>query len=151
MFYFFYSTQHKRILSYTKGYRGRSKNCFTIAIRRLQKAWQYAYRDRKTKKRLWRTLWIQRIQAGVRQYSVRYSRFIRSLKYTDIQLNRKVLSELAATEPFSFKAIVDVTRLQQRQYDSHKNQQQLLQEARDAHDDKGDDEVDVITPAEKAA
>ena len=62
-----------------------------------------------------------------------------------------MLSELAATEPFSFKAIVDVTRLQQRQYDSHKNQQQLLQEARDAHDDKGDDEVDVITPAEKAA
>jgi large subunit ribosomal protein L20 len=106
------------LLKYAKGYRGRSKNCFTIAIRRVQKGWQYAYRDRRNKKRLWRTLWIQRIQAGVRQYHMNYSRFVRALyHYNPVVLNRKVLSELAATEPFTFKAIVDVVRYQQAQYD----------------------------------
>jgi large subunit ribosomal protein L20 len=112
-------------MQYTKGYRGRSKNCFSIAIRRLHKAWQYAYRDRKTKKRVWRTLWIQRIQAGVRQYNIRYSRFIRSLSYCNIYLNRKVLSELAATEPFTFKAIIDVTYHQQQVYDKEQQEKNI--------------------------
>jgi large subunit ribosomal protein L20 len=84
----------------------------------VQKAWQYAYRDRRTKKRLWRTLWIQRIQAGVRQYNMSYSRFIHNLYYyNQIGLNRKVLSELAAMEPFAFKAVVDVVHQQQTQYE----------------------------------
>ena len=150
---FLFPSQHQRILKYTKGYRGRSKNCFSIAIRRLQKAWQYGYRDRKTKKRIWRTLWIQRIQAGVRQYSIRYSRFIRSLQYSDIQLNRKVLSELAATEPFTFKAIIDVTRYQQQQYDSNNAEVLRLKETTEG-DGKEDEAVDVLeetAPVEKAA
>jgi ribosomal protein L20 len=112
----------------------------------LQKAWQYAYRDRKTKKRIWRTLWIQRIQGGVRQYSIRYSRFIRSLVYTNIQLNRKVLSELAATEPFTFKAIIDVTRCQQAQYDNERQQKKL---SHGSHDDQEDTEESISL--EKAA
>ena len=150
---FIFTFQHQRALKYTKGYRGRSKNCFSIAIRRLQKAWQYAYRDRKTKKRIWRTLWIQRIQAGVRQYSIRYSRFIRSLQYADVQLNRKVLSELAATEPFTFKAIIDVTRFQQQQYDDsigEKSRMKTNQE-KDGKDDESEDVHEAIGPSEKVA
>lgn len=146
-------------MKYTKGYRGRSKNCFSIAIRRLQKAWQYAYRDRKTKKRIWRTLWIQRIQAGVRQYSIRYSRFIRSLQYSNVQLNRKVLSELAATEPFTFKAIIDVTRYQQQQYDDSQQHHQQKEHLRlndivggaAGHVAESDDAVEGIVSSEKAA
>ena len=98
-------------------------------------------------------MWIQRIQAGVRQYSIRYSRFIRSLQYSDIQLNRKVLSELAATEPFTFKAIVDVTRFQQQQYDSN-NEQQLRMKltAGDGGEiDENEDAVDGTVSSEKAA
>lgn len=108
--------QHKRLLKYAKGYRGRSKNCFTVAIRRVEKAWQYAYRDRKVKKRMWRTLWIQRLSAAGRQYNLTYSRLIAHLRYTNISLNRKVLSELAATEPFAFKSVVDLLQLQNRNY-----------------------------------
>lgn len=74
----------------------------------MEKAWQYAYRDRRRKKREWRKLWIMRLQAAGRQYHWRYSAFIPALKQSNIQLNRKVLSELAANEPFAFKAIVDV-------------------------------------------
>lgn len=113
-------TQHQRLLKHAKGYRGRSKNCFVIAIRRVQKAWQYAYRDRKVKKRLWRTLWIQRLSAASRQYQLRYSRLIAGLNYSTIPLNRKVLSELAATEPFAFKAVIDVIQHQQAEYDATK-------------------------------
>jgi large subunit ribosomal protein L20 len=103
--------QHKSVLRQTKGFRGRAKNCFTIAIRRLQKAWQYAYRDRKVQKRNWRKLWIARLNAGVRQYDCSYSQFIPAMKEANIHLNRKVLSELAANEPFSFKAILDVVKM----------------------------------------
>jgi large subunit ribosomal protein L20 len=74
----------------------------------VEKAWQYAYRDRRRKKREWRKLWIQKVQAGCRQYGHRYSAFIPALAQANIELNRKVLSELAANEPFAFKAIVDV-------------------------------------------
>jgi large subunit ribosomal protein L20 len=109
--------QHKALLKYAKGYRGRSKNCFRIAIRRVHKAWQYAYRDRKVKKRNWRTLWIQRLQAGVRQYAWSYSRFIPALKASHIALNRKVLADMAANEPFAFKAIVDVVEETVGRYD----------------------------------
>ena len=71
-------------------FRGRSKNCFRLAIRRLQKSWQYAYRDRRRKRREWKKFWIQRIQAGVRQYSWRYSQFMGSYKHSGIKLDRKV-------------------------------------------------------------
>ena len=73
-------------------FRGRSKNCFRIAIRRLQKSWQYAYRDRRRKRREWSKFWIQRIQAGVRQYSWRYSQFMGCYKHTGMKLDRKVRS-----------------------------------------------------------
>lgn len=110
----FASKRHKTVLRQTKGFRGRAKNCFTIAIRRLQKSWQYMYRDRKVQKRNWRKLWITRLNAGVRQYGVRYSTFVPAMKDANITLNRKVLSELAANEPFSFKAVVDVVKMQQQ-------------------------------------
>jgi large subunit ribosomal protein L20 len=104
----FLELQHKNLLKFAKGYRSRSKNCFSIAIRRVQKAWQYGFRDRKVKRREWRKLWIQRVQAGVRQYGrYNYSRFIPALAAANIQLNRKVLAEMAANEPFAFKSIVD--------------------------------------------
>jgi large subunit ribosomal protein L20 len=97
------------LLKHAKGYRGRSKNCFSIAIRRVTKAWQYAYRDRKRKKREWRKLWIMRIQAGVRQYSGwKYSAFVPALNSVNIQLNRKVLADMAANEPFAFKSVLNV-------------------------------------------
>ena len=96
------------MLPYAKGYRGRSKNCFSIAIRRIEKGWEYAYRDRRQQRRNWRKLWILRINAGVRQYQQRYSTFMPALTRSNIQLNRKVLAELAAQEPFAFKAVVDV-------------------------------------------
>jgi large subunit ribosomal protein L20 len=101
--------QHKRLLKHSKGFRGRAKNCYSIAVRRVEKGWQYAYRDRKQKRRDIKKVWIQRINAGVRQYAFRYSEFMGLLyKKSNIVLNRKVLAELAANEPFAFKAVVDV-------------------------------------------
>ena len=100
--------QHKNLLKYASGYRGRSKNCFRIAIRRIEKAWQYAYRDRKRKHREWRKLWIMRLQAGIRLYGYSYSRMIPALKKSNIELNRKVLAEIAANEPFAFYSVVRV-------------------------------------------
>ena len=87
-----------------------------MAIRRVEKAWQYSYRDRKVKRREFRRLWIQRMSAGVRQYGMRYSRLIAHLRYCNITLNRKVLSELAAMEPFAFKAMMDVIQTEHQQY-----------------------------------
>ena len=103
------------MLRQVKGFRGRANSCFTIAIRRLQKSWQYQYRDRKVQKRTWRKLWITRLNAGVRQYGIRYSQFVPAMKEANVTLNRKVLSELAANEPFSFKAVVDVVKTMQQQ------------------------------------
>jgi large subunit ribosomal protein L20 len=100
------------LLKHAKGFKGRSKNCFRIAIRRVQKSWQYAYRDRKRKKREWHKLWIQRIQAGVRQYSWRYSDFFGHYRNSPMQMDRKVLSDLAANEPFAFKSVVQVVNHQ---------------------------------------
>mmetsp|Transcript_37792 Transcript_37792/g.58521 ORF Transcript_37792/g.58521 Transcript_37792/m.58521 type:complete len:150 (+) Transcript_37792:120-569(+) len=106
----FASKKHKNLLKHTKGFRGRSKNCFSIAIRRLQKSWQYAYRDRRQKKRDWHRLWIQRISAGARQYSFRYSEFFSVYKKTGMRMDRKILSELAANEPFAFRSVVQVVQ-----------------------------------------
>lgn len=83
-------SQHKNLLKHTKGFRGRSKNCFRVAIRRLQKSWQYGYRDRRVKRREWSKFWIQKIQAGVRQYSWRYSQFMGSYKQSGMKLDKKV-------------------------------------------------------------
>lgn len=99
--------RHRKILKLAKGYRGRNSKNFRIAIEKVEKALQYAYRDRRNKKRDFRGLWIQRINAGVRQYGLTYSRFINGIKLAGIEIDRKVLSDLAAREPESFKAIVD--------------------------------------------
>nr|POE74160.1 50s ribosomal protein l20 [Quercus suber] len=102
---------HKdRILKLAKGFRGRAKNCIRIARERVEKALQYSYRDRRNKKRDMRSLWIQRINAGTRQHGVNYGNFMHGLMKENIQLNRKVLSELSMHEPYSFKALVDISR-----------------------------------------
>ncbi len=99
--------RRKKILNLTKGYWGARGNVWTIAKNTLEKGLQYAYRDRKTKKRNMRSLWIQRINAGVRQYGMSYSEFIGKVNAKNINLNRKVLADLAMNHPEAFKAIVD--------------------------------------------
>ena len=99
--------RHKKVLKLAKGFRGRSKNCFRIAIQKVEKALQYAYRDRRARKRDFRALWIQRINAGVRQHGLVYSQFINGLTLANIELDRKVLADLAVKEPEAFKAVVD--------------------------------------------
>lgn len=98
--------RHKKIIKLAKGYRGRSKNCFRIAVERVERALQYAYRDRRTKKRDFRALWIQRINAATREHGMTYSRFINGLAKAGIDIDRKVLADLAVREPIAFKAIV---------------------------------------------
>ncbi len=98
--------RHKKILKMAKGYRGRAKNCFRIAIEKVEKAMKYAYRDRKVRKRDFRALWIQRINAAVREQGMIYSTFINGLKLAKIDLDRKVLSDLAIKEPEAFSEIV---------------------------------------------
>lgn len=99
--------RHKKVIKASKGFRGRTKNTFRAAVERLEKSMQYAYRDRRNRKRQFRALWIQRINAGVREYGLVYSQFINGLKLAGIDMDRKVLSDLAAREPESFKAIVE--------------------------------------------
>jgi large subunit ribosomal protein L20 len=102
--------RHKKVLKLAKGYRGRSKNCFRIALERVEKALQYAYRDRRVKKREFRGLWIQRINAGVRERGLTYSQFMHGLKLAGIELDRKVLSDIATREPGSFAQLCDEAR-----------------------------------------
>lgn len=102
--------RHKKVIKAAKGYRGRAKNCFRVAIQRVEKGLQYAYRDRRNKKRDFRQLWIQRINAGVRQYGLNYSKFINGINLAGITLDRKVLAELAVNEPESFKQIVEQSK-----------------------------------------
>jgi large subunit ribosomal protein L20 len=99
--------RRKKILKLTRGYFGKRKNVWTVAKNTWEKGQQYAYRDRKNKKRNFRSLWIIRINAGVRQYGMTYSVFIGKLAKHDIYLNRKVLADLAMNQPEAFKAIVD--------------------------------------------
>ncbi len=98
--------RRKKILKQTKGYYGTRKNVYTVAKNALEKGLLYAYRDRKTKKRNFRSLWIQRINAAVRQYDMNYSQFIGILSKKNVQLNRKVLADLAMNHPDAFEAIV---------------------------------------------
>jgi large subunit ribosomal protein L20 len=99
--------RHKKILKLAKGYRGRSSTCFRIAIQKVEKALRYAYRDRRAKKRNFRALWIQRINAGARAHGMVYSRFMDGLKKANIALDRKVLSDIAIREPEAFKSLVE--------------------------------------------
>ncbi|MBC11264.1 MAG: 50S ribosomal protein L20 [Rickettsiales bacterium] len=99
-------TRHKKIISRAKGYYGRRKNTFKAANQAVEKAAQYSYRDRKVRKRQFRSLWIQRINAGCRLHGIKYSSFINGLKKVNLNFNRKVLADLAAQEPDSFKQIV---------------------------------------------
>ena len=99
--------RHKKVLKLAKGFRGRSKNCFRIAVEKVEKALAYAYRDRRNKKRDFRALWIQRINAAVREHGLTYSTFINGLNLANINLDRKVLADLAVREPEAFKNVVD--------------------------------------------
>lgn len=99
--------RRKKVLKAAKGYWGRRKNVWTVAKNAVEKGLQYSYRDRKAKKRDFRKLWIQRINAGVREYGMSYSQFMGAVKAANIDLNRKVLADLAMNHPESFKAIVD--------------------------------------------
>ena len=98
--------KHKKVLKTVKGQYGRRKNTIRVARQAMEKAMQYAYRDRKAKKREFRSLWIQRINAGVRAEGLTYARFINGLNKSKIKLDRKVLAELAYNNPEAFKSIV---------------------------------------------
>ena len=98
--------RHKRLLEQAKGYYGRRKNTIRIARQAVEKAGQYAYRDRKVKKRSFRALWIQRINAAVRQEGLTYGQFMHGLKLAGVDLDRKVLADLAMHEGDAFRAIV---------------------------------------------
>ena len=99
--------RHKKVVDKAKGYYGRRKNVFRVAVQAVEKAAQYAYRDRRVKKRTFRALWIQRINAGARAHGLTYSQFMNGLKRAGIDLDRKVLSDLAITEPASFSGLVE--------------------------------------------
>ena len=102
--------RHKKILSMAKGYRGRNKNVFRVAVEKVEKALQYAYRDRKAKKRSFRALWIQRINAAARLNDITYSRFMSGLTKAGIELDRKVLADIALKEPANFAKLVEAAK-----------------------------------------
>lgn len=97
--------RHKKVIKQAKGYYGRRKNCFRTAVQAVEKAGQYAYRDRRAKKREFRKLWIQRINAAARLNGMTYGSFMHGLKLSGIELDRKVLSDIAIREPEQFAAI----------------------------------------------
>ncbi len=99
--------RRKKVLKQAKGYFGRRKNVWTVAKNAVDKAMSYAYRDRRNNKRTFRRLWIQRINAGARLHGMSYSVFMGKVKANNIELNRKVLADLAMNNPEAFKAVVD--------------------------------------------
>ncbi|ALM21638.1 LSU ribosomal protein L20p [Nonlabens tegetincola] len=99
--------RRKKVLKQAKGYFGRRKNVWTVAKNAVEKAMSYSYRDRRNKKRTFRRLWITRINAGARLHGMSYSQFMGAVKKNDIELNRKVLADLAMNNPEAFKAIVE--------------------------------------------
>ena len=99
--------KRKRILKMAKGYFGRKKNVWTVAKNQIEKGLQFAYRDRKAKKREFRKLWIQRINAGAREHGMSYSQFMGAIGKSGIELNRKVLADLAMNHPEAFKAVIE--------------------------------------------
>ena len=98
--------RRKRMLQHARGYWGRRKNVWTVAKNAIERAWQYAYRDRKVKKRMFRRLWIQRINAAARMQNMSYSQFMGKLQASEVGLNRKVLADLAMHHPTAFEAVV---------------------------------------------
>jgi len=102
--------RHKKILNLAKGYRGRGSTAYRIAIEKVEKALRYAYRDRRNRKRDFRGLWIQRINAGAREHGLTYSQFMHGIKLAGLDLDRKVLSDLAIREPEAFQAIAVTAR-----------------------------------------
>ena len=104
--------RHKKVLALAKGFRGRRKNVYRIAKQAVMKAGQYAYRDRRAKKREFRRLWIARINAGSRALGLSYSKFVAGLKKAKIDLDRKVLADLAVNDPAAFGSIVEKVKAQ---------------------------------------
>jgi len=102
--------RHRKIIKLAKGARGRQKNTFRAANQRVEKNLQYAYRDRKVRKRSFRSLWIQRINAGVREHGLTYSQFIHGLGKAGIELDRNVLADMAVRDAEGFKAVVDAAQ-----------------------------------------
>ena len=99
--------RHKKMLGLAKGYRGRAKNAFRVAIEKVEKGLRYAYRDRRAKKRTFRSLWIQRINAGVRAEGLTYSQFMNGIKRAGLAIDRKVLADLAVKDAAGFKALAE--------------------------------------------
>jgi large subunit ribosomal protein L20 len=104
--------RHKKIIALAKGYRGRRKNVYRVAKQAVMRAGQYAYRDRRNRKRVFRRLWIARINAAAREHGITYSRFIAGLNKSEIGLDRKVLAELAVNDKPAFAAIVEQVKAQ---------------------------------------
>src|SRR5215467_6875495 len=102
--------RHKKILDLAKGYRGRGSTAYRVAIEKVEKALRYAYRDRRNRKRDFRALWIQRINAGAREHGLTYSQFMHGVKLAGLDLDRKVLSDIAIREPEAFQAIAVTAR-----------------------------------------
>ena len=102
----------RKILFFARGFYGTQKNCWGAAVRAVHRAWQKGYVGRKQKKRTFRAEWIQRINAGARLFGLRYSEMVRFLPAAGVELNRRMLALLAATEPFSFKALAEVAKAQ---------------------------------------
>ena len=102
--------RHKKIIKMAKGYRGRSKNCFRIAVQKVEKALQYAYRDRRNRKREFRALWIQRINAAVREHGMTYSQFMNGINKANVEIDRKILADMAVRDKSAFKDLVEVAR-----------------------------------------
>lgn len=102
--------RHKKVLKYAKGFRGRTSKCFRVAVERVEKSWLYAYRDRRNKKRDFRALWIQRINAAVRSNGMKYSTFINGLNKANIIVDRKMLSKLAMEKPEVFATFVEQSK-----------------------------------------
>ena len=99
--------KHKKVIKQASGFRGRRKNTFKVAKQAVEKSMQYAYRDRKNNKRNFRSLWIVRINAAARLHGMSYSQFMGKVKANHIELNRKVLADLAVNNPEAFKAVVE--------------------------------------------
>jgi large subunit ribosomal protein L20 len=99
--------RHKKVLKQSKGFYGRTSTTYRAALERLEKSLQYAYRDRRVKKREFRGLWIQRINAAVREHGMTYSQFMNGILKAGVEVDRKVMADLAAREPAAFKALVD--------------------------------------------
>ena len=101
------NAKRKKVLKMARGYQGRSKNNTRLALERVEKGLQYAYRDRRQRKRNFRRLWIQRINAGVREHGLNYSQFMNGLDKAGVEVNRKILADLAIRDPETFKSMVD--------------------------------------------